>query len=202
MGNLTASLTQLGPIWDHLGPTWGDLEPTWDQLGRILGQLVANLAQLDPTWRQHDVNLEPNYPPLGSPWPILGYIWSTRGSIHRYVHTLQSMLYSACVPRSILHSPYLHSTSNSLAQANTATAIPAAIIARCPLRIDHCILPIAHCLLHQPAAHNLLPIASFFRLGPAECAERLNPPPLPLGKSWRVRSTTEVHILEFKSADL
>ena len=109
-----------------------------------------------------------------------------------HVHTPQSMLYSICVPRSVLHSPYLHSTWNSLAQANTATAIPDVVIARCPSRIDYCILPIAHCLLHQPAAHNLLPIASFRRSGPAECAERLNPPPLPLGNSWRVKSKAEV----------
>ena len=136
------------------------------------------MTQLSLIRRQHRFSLEPNWLPLGSPWPILGYIWSTRGSIHRYVHTLQSMLYSACVPRSILHSPYLHSTSNSLAQANTATAIPAASIARCPLRIDRCISSIAYCLLHQPAAHNLLPIASFRRSGPAECAERLNSPGL------------------------
>jgi len=31
-------------------------------------------------------------------------------------------------------------------------------------------------------------------LGLAECAERLNPPPLPYGKSWRVKSKAEVHI--------
>ena len=112
------------------------------------------------------------------------------------------MLYSTCVPKSIFRSPYLHSTWNSPVQANTATTIQAAIIARCTLLIDNCIMPIAHCLLHQPAAHNLLPIASFRRSGPAECAERLNPPPLPLGKSWRVRLTAEVHILRSHLADL
>ena len=74
------------------------------------------------------------------------------------------MLYNTCVPRSILHSPYLQSTSNSLAQANTATAIPTAIIARCTLRVDHCILPIVHCLLPSArcpslTARPLLPIA-------------------------------------------
>ena len=74
------------------------------------------------------------------------------------------MLYSTCVPRSILHSPYLHSTWNSLAQANMATAIPDVIIVRCPSRIDYCILPIAHCLLpsaRRPSltAYNLWPIA-------------------------------------------
>ena len=31
-------------------------------------------------------------------------------------------------------------------------------------------------------------------LGLAECAERLNPPPLPYGKRWRVKSKAEVHI--------
>ena len=29
-------------------------------------------------------------------------------------------------------------------------------------------------------------------LGPAECAERLNPPPLPYGKRWRVKSKAQV----------
>ena len=79
-----------------------------------------------------------------------------------------SLLYSPCSTVYVFLGPYsssyLHSTSNSLAQANTATAIPAAIIARCLLRIDHCILPIAHCLLPSARcpslpAHYLLPIA-------------------------------------------
>ena len=38
--------------------------------------------------------------------------------------------------------------------------------------------------------------------GPAECAERLNPPPLPYGKSWRVKSKAQVHILRSHLADL
>ena len=136
------------------------LAPNWAKLGQIGAKVEHNSSKLVPSWSK----VAPNWPPLGSPCPILGSIWSDRGSIHPYVHTLQSMLYSACAPRSILHSPYLHSTSNSLAQANTATAIPAAIIARCPLRIDHCILPSGHCLLPSArcpslTAHYLLPIA-------------------------------------------
>ena len=50
------------------------------------------------------------------------------------------------------------------AQAKTAAAIPAAIVARCPLRIKHCIEPIAQCLLPTTlcpsiTAHYPLPIA-------------------------------------------
>ena len=39
-------------------------------------------------------------------------------------------------------------------------------------------------------------------LGLAECAERLNPPPLPYGKSWRVRSKPQVRNLRSHLADL
>ena len=152
--NLGRPWTNLGPSWANRAPTWSQFDPTWPNLAPTWGQFGAKLAAFGLTLTHFALNLE--------------------RPIHPYVRSLHSMLYSTCVPRSILQSPYLHITSNSLAQANTATAIPAAIVARCPLRIDHCILPIAHCLLHQPAAHNLLPIALFRRLGPAECAERLN----------------------------
>ena len=61
-------------------------------------------------------------------------------------------------------------------------------------------------ILPSPLFARHLPIAHSFSLrpfpGPAECAERLNPPPLPYGKSWRVESKTEVHNADLKFADL
>ena len=50
------------------------------------------------------------------------------------------------------------------AQAKAAAAIPAAIVARCPLGVKHCIVPIAQCLLPTTlcpslTAHYPLPIA-------------------------------------------
>ena len=50
------------------------------------------------------------------------------------------------------------------AQAKAAAAIPTAIVARCPLRIKHCIVPIAQCLLPTTlcpslTAHYPLPFA-------------------------------------------
>ena len=42
-------------------------------------------------------------------------------------------------------------------------------------------------IVHLPIAHCPLPTA-----GQAECAERLNPPPLPYGKRWRVKSKAQV----------
>ena len=144
LGNLTPSLTQLEPIWVPLGPTWSDLEPTWDQLGRILVQLEANLTRLGPISRQHGFN-----------W---SEIWSDRGSIHPYVHTLQHMLYNTYVPKSILHNHtsiahrfLLHKQTRP--QQYHLQSLPAALcewtIASCPLFTVYC---------HQPAAHPLLPI--------------------------------------------
>ena len=54
-----------------------------------------------------------------------------------------------------------------------------------PFQISHCPSPISH-----------LPFLCFRCPGPAECAERLNPPPLPYGKSWRVKSTTAFHFAD------
>ena len=48
---------------------------------------------------------------------------------------------------------------------------------------------------HLPFPISHFPISFFTSFpcpGPAECAERLNPPPLPYGKRWRVRSKAQV----------
>ena len=52
-----------------------------------------------------------------------------------------------------------------------------------PFPISHFLFPMSMCLFDRR-----LPISHCRWLGLAECAERLNPPPLPYGKSWRVRS--------------
>ena len=53
-------------------------------------------------------------------------------------------------------------------------------------------IPISH--LQFPISHFPFPIADcpLRMAGQAECAERLNPPPLPYGKSWRVKSKAQV----------
>ena len=63
-----------------------------------------------------------------------------------------SILYSPCStvhvflgPYSTIHTFIAH--RGLLHNQTRPTAIPSAIIVRCPLRIDHCILPIALCLL-------------------------------------------------------
>ena len=62
---------------------------------------------------------------------------------------------------------------------------------RCPT--SHFRSSISHFYVYVPFRSSF---ASFplLMFGLAECAERLNPPPLPYGKSWRVESKAEVHI--------
>ena len=118
-----------------------------------------------------------------------------------------SILYSPCstvhvfpgpystVHTSIAHRILLHKQTRP--QQYQLQSLPAAL---CESTIASCPLPTAS--YHQPAAHPLLPITYRPLPGPAECAERLNPPPLPYGKSWRVKPTAEVHILRSHLADL
>ena len=58
-----------------------------------------------------------------------------------------------------------------------------------PLPISHFLFPMSMSLFDRR-----LPISHCRWLGLAECAERLNPPHLPYGKSWRVKPKAEVHI--------
>ena len=56
-----------------------------------------------------------------------------------------------------------------------------------PLPISHFLFPMSMSLFDRR-----LPISHCRWLGLAECAERLNPPPLPYGKSWRVKPKAQV----------
>ena len=108
-----------------------------------------------------------------------------------------SILYSPCSTVHVLLGPYstVHTSITHLIVLHKQTrpqqyhlqSLPAAF---CESTIASCPLPTVYC--HQPAAHPLLPITYCPLPGPAECAERLNPPPLPYGKSWRVKSKTQV----------
>ena len=112
-----------------------------------------------------------------------------------YIH--MSILYSPCstvyvflgpystVHTSIAHRIFLHKQTRP--QQYQLQSLPAAL---CESTIASCSLPTVYC--HQPAAHRFLLITYCPLPGPAECAERLNPPPLPYGKSWRVESTAQV----------
>ena len=114
-----------------------------------------------------------------------------------YIH--MSILYSPCstvhvflgpystVHTSIAHRILLHKQTRP--QQYQLQSLPAAL---CESTIASCPLPTVYC--HQPAAHPLLPITYCPLPGPAECTERLNPPPLPYGKSWRVGSKAQVRI--------
>ena len=111
-------------------------------------------------------------------WAHLNPFWVKFGAtVGPYIH--MSILYSPCstvhvfLGPYILHSPYLHSTSNFLAQ----TRPPQYNCNHCPLpfcesTIASCSLPTVYC--HQPAAHRFLFITYCPLPGPAECAERLN----------------------------
>ena len=61
----------------------------------------------------------------------------------------------------------------------------------CPT--SHFRSPISHFYVYVPFRSSFAHFP-FLMLGLAECAERLNPPPLPYGKSWRVESKAQVRI--------
>ena len=73
-----------------------------------------------------------------------------------------------------------------------------------PSPISYLPFPISHCPFHISMSRfdRRLSISHGSWLGPAECAERLNPPPLPYGKSWRVESKPQVRNLRSHLADL
>ena len=71
-----------------------------------------------------------------------------------------------------------------------------------PFHTSYLPLPISHFLFPMSTSFfdRRLPISHCRWPGLAECAKRLNPPPLPYGKSWRVESkpqaTSSDHILQ------
>ena len=150
---------------------------------------------------------------MGSIWSQNDRLWIHLGpfsikfgaTVGPYIH--MSILYSPCSTVHVFLGPYstahtfiahrslLHKQTRP--QQYHLQSLPAALFES---TVAYCPLPTVYC--HQPAAHPLLPITHCPLSGPAECAERLNPPPLPLGKSWRVGSKPEVHIADLKSADL
>ena len=165
-------------------------------------QLGPICCQHGSTWRQHGVHLEK----IGRLWAHLGPFWLKFGAtVGPYIH--MSILYSPCstvhvflgpystVHTSIAHRILLHKQTRP--QQYQLQSLPAAL---CESTIASCPLPTVYC--HQPAAHPLLPITYCPLPGPAECAERLNPPPLPYGKSWRVESKAQVRNCRSHLADL
>ena len=151
-----------------------------------LAQFGANMGSV---WSQND-----------RLWAHLNPFWIKFGAtVGPYIH--MSILYSPCstvyvflgpystVHTSIAHRIFLHKqTRPQQYQLQSLSAV------FCESTIASCSLPTVYC--HQPAAHRFLLITYCPVPGPAECAERLNPPPLPLGKSWRVESTAEVRMCQ------
>ena len=133
---------------------------------------------------------------IGCLWAHLNLFWVKFGATAGpYIHMF--ILYSPCSTVHVFLGPYstahtfkahrilLHKQTRP--QHYQRQSLPAALcestIASCPLLTVYC---------HLPDAHPLLPVTYCPLPGPAECAERLNPPPLPYGKSWRVESKIRV----------